>query len=76
MRTATVWKSAAGVTCAAALVLGGAGVAGAVAVAPTGGRAAVRTASDNPAPDCHSAEHAGLGMIINCQNEHKGSSDH
>jgi hypothetical protein len=71
MRSETLWKSVAGVTCAAALVLGGAGVAGAVTVAPTGTRASASTASENPMPDCHSAEHAGLGLIVNCQNEHR-----
>jgi len=70
MRCATLWKSVAGVTGALALVLGSAGVAGAVTLTPTG--AGARTASENPAPDCHSAEHAGLGMVINCQSEHKG----
>lgn len=66
MRSATL-KSLAGVTAALALTLGGAGVAGAVTVAPAGPHASTPTASDNPAPDCHSAEHAGLGMIMNCQ---------
>ena len=73
MRSATLWKSVAGVTCALALVLGGAGVAGAAAtVAPTGARtSAPWTAADSPVPDCHSAEHVGLGLLINCQNEHR-----
>ena len=72
MRCATLWKPVAGVTGALALMLGSAGVAGAVTAAPTGARASTPTASENPAPDCHSAEHAGLGMVINCQSEHKG----
>jgi len=76
MTSATVWKSVAGVGCAAALVLGGAGVAGAAATAPAGARASASTASDSPMPDCHSAEHAGLGLIVNCKNEHRGSTGH
>ena len=70
MSHATLWKSVAGVTGALALVLGGAGTAGAVTA--TGHRASTPTASDSPTPDCHSAEHAGLGMVMNCQSEHKG----
>jgi hypothetical protein len=72
MRCATLWKSLAGVTGALALVLGSAGAAGAVTVAPAGARASTPSASESPTPDCHSAEHAGLGMVINCQSEHKG----
>jgi len=71
MRNATLWKSVAGVTCAAGLVLGSAGVGGALTVTPTGVRASGSTASDGPMPDCHSAEHAGLGAIVNCKNEHR-----
>ncbi len=71
MRSQRLWKSVAGVTCAAALVLGAGGVAGAAAVAPTHART---SASESPTPDCHSAEHAFLGAVINCQNEHRGQS--
>jgi hypothetical protein len=73
MRSATVWKSVAGVTGVLALVLGGTGITGAATAAPTGARASTSasTASDGPMPDCHSAEHAGLGLLINCQHEHK-----
>ncbi|HZQ77658.1 MAG TPA: hypothetical protein VFE55_10035 [Acidimicrobiia bacterium] len=69
-----LWKSVAGATCAAALVLGGAGVAGAVTVAPTGNATSVRTADESPIPDCHSAEHAFMGAIVNCKNQHNGQS--
>jgi hypothetical protein len=72
MRSAMLWKSAAGVLGALGLMLGGAGVAGAAAVTPTAAHAPTTSASDNPMPDCHSAEHAGLGLIINCKNEHPG----
>ncbi|HVW32504.1 MAG TPA: hypothetical protein VHL53_08205, partial [Acidimicrobiia bacterium] len=65
----TVWKSVAGVAGALGLVLGGAGIAGAATVAPSAAHASASTASDGPMPDCHSAEHAGLGAIINCQNQ-------
>ena len=71
MRNATLWKAVAGITGAAGLMLGGAGVAGAVTVAPPGVPASASTASDSPIPNCHSAEHAGLGVIVNCKNEHK-----
>ena len=77
MSSATLWKSVAGVTGALALVLGGAGVAGATAVTPNGAQlshasAHATTADESPMPDCHSAEHAGFGALINCQNQHKG----
>jgi hypothetical protein len=73
MSSARFWKSVAGATGALALVLGGTGVAGAVTAAPTGAHASTSnsTRADNPMPDCHSAEHAFLGAIINCQNQHK-----
>jgi hypothetical protein len=71
MRSATIWKSIAGVTGALALVLGGGGLAGAVAAAPPSHHASHTTSSDSPVPDCHSAEHAGLGLIINCKNQHQ-----
>ena len=58
MSSATLWKSVAGIVGAVALVLGGASAA---------------TASDGPVPDCHSAEHAGLGLVMNCKSEHPGS---
>lgn len=72
MSSATLWKSLAAVTGTFGLVLGGAGIAG----AGTLGSASVHpahgiTSDDSPVPNCHSAEHAGLGMIINCQNEKK-----
>jgi len=70
MRNATLWKAVASVTGAAGLVLGGAGAA-AVTVAPTGVPASASTASDSPMPDCHSAEHAGLGALVNCKHEHR-----
>ena len=58
MKNTTLWKSVAGVAGALGLLLGSAGATVHVAESPT--------------PDCHSAEHAGLGMVINCQNQHKG----
>ena len=73
MSRTTLWKSVAGVTGTFALMLGGAGVVGAGTVAPTIARASAPNPSDSgPAPDCHSAEHAGLGMVVNCSSEHKG----
>jgi hypothetical protein len=73
MRSATLWKSVAGVAGALGLLLGGAGAAGAAAVAPHNAHtASASTASDdNPIPDCHSSEHAGFGAIYNCKQEHK-----
>jgi hypothetical protein len=74
MSSERLWKSVAGITCAAAMVLGAAGVAGAVTVAPTGTRTSVTTADESPIPDCHSAEHAFMGAIVNCENQHHGQS--
>ena len=72
MRSATFWKSVAGVAGALGLVLGGAGVTGAVVAAPAGHHASHSTSDDSPVPDCHSAEHAFLGLIVNCKNQHQG----
>ena len=74
MRSATLGKSVAGVAAAVALVLGGAGVAGAATGAPSMNGTSASTASDSPMPDCHSAEHAGLGALINCQSQQKPGS--
>jgi hypothetical protein len=35
-----------------------------------GRRASVTSASDSPIPDCHSAEHAFLGAVVNGKNRH------
>jgi|GEM_PF-5437788 len=72
MRSATVWKTVAGVMGALGLLLGGAGVTGAVVAAPTGHHASHSTSDESPVPDCHSAEHAFLGAIVNCKNQHQG----
>jgi hypothetical protein len=74
MSSARLWKSVAGAAGAFALVLGGAGIAGASTPASTGVRSPHTISSESPTPDCHSAEHAGLGMIINCQSEKKPGS--
>lgn len=74
MSSARLWKSVAGMAGAAALVLAGAGVAGAATVAPTHTARSSVSADDNPVPDCHSAEHAGFGALINCQGEQKPGS--